>query len=162
MRKNCSNSSTARAALPGFTLIELTCVLLIIALFSVVAIPMFASALARRRVESAATRVAEDLNRARDYARTTSTAQTVTFDPNSNSYTISPMPDPAHPNQNYTVLLGQDPYNTDIVAADFGNDPILVYNGFGWPDTGGTVTLAVGDHTRTVTVHATSGIASAP
>lgn len=151
-----------RSGSVGFTLIELTCVLVILAIFSVIALPMFASSLARRRVQAAAERLAEDLNHARDYARTTSTAQTVVFDPNSDSYQISPMPDPAHPGQSYTVILSDDPWGADITTADFGGDTTLVYSGFGWPDSGGSVTIVVGAHSRTVTVNAQSGAASTP
>jgi len=151
-----------RSGPAGFTLIELTCVLVILAIFSVIALPMFASALARRRADAAATRVVEDLNRARDYARTSGTSQTVAFDPNSDSYTISPMPDPAHPASPYAVVLSDDPYGADIVSATFGGDATLVYSGYGWPDSGGSVTLSVGSHTRVVTVNADSGVASVP
>lgn len=146
----------------GFTLIELSCVLLIIALFSVVALPMFASSLARRRVQAAAEQVAEDLNRARDYARTSSSAQTVVFDPNNDTYSISPMPQPDNPAQPWIVHLADDPYRVDLTTADFGGDTTLIYNGYGLPDSGGSVTLLVGSITRTVSIDAQSGVASIP
>ncbi len=146
----------------GFTLIELSCVLLIIALLSVVALPMFASSLARRRVQAAAEQLAEDLNRARDYARTSSIAQTVAFDPNNDTYSISPMPRPENPAQPWTVRLADDPYRVDLTTADFGGDTTLIYNGYGLPDSGGSVTLVVGSITRMVSVNAQSGVASVP
>src|SRR5688500_9245400 len=62
-----------RAAL-GFTLIEIVMVLFIMAIVAAMAAPRYSQAIARYRLESAAGRVAADLEYARALARSTSTS----------------------------------------------------------------------------------------
>ncbi len=48
--------------------------------------------------------------------------------------------------------LDQAPYHVRIIAADFGGDSSVQFNGYGMPDTGGSVTVESGGQQRTVTI----------
>jgi len=143
--------------LRGFTLIELVIVACILAILAGIAIPRLATSLAWRRVESAALRVCNDLRLAARYAKQRSASQTVSFDATANSYQLVGRPDLDHPGSEYTVLLGQPPYEVAIVSADFGGDGSVVFDGFGVPDSGGSVIIKAGKHRVIVTLDAATG-----
>ena len=50
----------------------------------------------------------------------------------------------------YAVDLSAEPYEAKILSADFGGDATLVFDGYGMPDSGGTVQVQVGENVRTV------------
>lgn len=134
----------------------------IIAIVSMIAAPRFTNSINLQRVESAARRLVVDLALAQRQATSANAAQTVRFDAASESYTLVGMPHPDHPGAVYRVQLGEAPYEADIVSFDFGGDGDVIFDIFGTPDSGGTVTIAVGSYTRTVTLDADTGRASIP
>jgi len=142
---------------PAFSLLELVLVLAIIAIASAIAVPRYANALARYRVETSARRIAADLAYARSLARETSGNQTVVFDTDADCYTLAGRDDPDRPGQPYTVSLADRPYGADLTAAQFGEATSVTFNGYGVPDEGGTVRVQVGDYAYLVTVDAESG-----
>jgi prepilin-type N-terminal cleavage/methylation domain-containing protein len=138
--------------LRGFSLIELVMVVCILAIMSAVAVPRFARSRVRYRVDAAALRVAADLNLARQRAGQISASQTVSFDVAAGTYSLSGLADMDHPTTTYTVRLGDPPYEVQMTSADFGGDAQLILDGWGVPDSGGTVVLRATDCVKTITV----------
>ncbi len=62
-----------------------------------------------------------------------------------------------HPNQEYRVQLDQDCHGAAWVSVDVGGDQDLIFNMYGVPDSAATLTIRVGNHTRTITVAAETG-----
>lgn len=141
----------------SFSLAELVVVLAIIGIISAVAVPRFAGAAVRQRVEAAARRVALDLNRLRRHAYQTSANQAVLFDVSTHAYAMAGMSDPDKPGQYYVVSLAAEPYQVVIVTANFGGNPKFTYNGYGRPSVGGIVTVGVGGDQRSIIVDPDSG-----
>jgi prepilin-type N-terminal cleavage/methylation domain-containing protein len=140
-----------RAVRPAFTLIELTVVLLILAVMAAIAAPRYGASLANYRVNAAAGRVAGDLRMIRQYARKISQAQTVTFDAAANSYTASTMADVNRRGTGYTVNLWASDYLTDITSVSFVAGTVQ-FDIYGRPSAAGTVVVTAGGLQRTVQV----------
>ncbi len=147
-------------SLRGFSLVELVCVVVIIGILSVIAVPRFSNSIALQRVDAAARRVQVDLALARRQAKISTTSQTVAFDTETNSYRLVGMMDPDHPAAEYKVSLSEEPYSTTIVSADFGGDAEIIFDGWGAPDSGGSVLVQVGSHQKTINVDPNTGQAS--
>jgi prepilin-type N-terminal cleavage/methylation domain-containing protein len=150
-------NATPWAQRPGFSLIEALVVLIIISLLAAIAAPRYAQFVARQHVEAAARRIATDLDWARRTAHSVSASRTVTFDGVTHSYSMAGMKNPNHPGVAYRVELGKDPYRTRIVGASFGGDASIVFNGYGAPDSGGSVVIAVGAYQKTISIDAKTG-----
>jgi prepilin-type N-terminal cleavage/methylation domain-containing protein len=114
---------------PGFTLVEVIFVMVLLAIVSAMAIPRYANFLAHHRAEAAANRIATDLALAQRQAKFSSTARTVTFNVAAESYTLVGIAHPDHPSQPYVVALSDEPYAAAIVSADFGGDSTVIFNG---------------------------------
>jgi len=141
----------------GFSLVEATLVLVILAILSAIAAPRYASFTANQQLEAVARRVVADLALAQRNARQSSASRTVTFDVVQQLYTLNGITDPDHPLQTYAVRLGEEPYRARLVSASFGGDAAIVYDGFGTPDSGGTLVVAVGSRKKTITFDAGGG-----
>ena len=144
----------------GFSLVELVVVLMVIGLWAAIALPRFGDSIARHRVDAAARRIANDLERARDEARALSTSRTVTFDLDEHSYTLSDLTDPDHSGLEYKVMLAREPYNGRLLSASFGSEPFaqqVTFDGFGLPDLDGVISVSVGNLNRLVLVEAATG-----
>lgn len=127
----------------------------IIGVLAAIAVPRFANASARSRINSAANRVAADLELARKYAIHSSTPQTVTF--NGNSYEISGMRSPDRSTSSYNVDLSADPYRAQIVSVNLGSDSQISFDIYGNADSGGVVSINVADMIRKVRVNPMTG-----
>ncbi len=139
-------------AASGFTLVELLLVMLIMGITSAMAVPRFANFMAQSRLDSAARRIVTDLRAASNHAKHRSKTKTVTFDIAGNSYDISGLNSLTHKNQNYIVQLDEEPYTVTIVSVNFGGNATLTYDGYGRPDSGGTIVISVGAAQRTLTL----------
>ncbi|MGQ9574695.1 MAG: GspH/FimT family pseudopilin [Thermoguttaceae bacterium] len=143
----------------GLSLVEILIVVLIIGIMVAAAVPKYAHAVVRMRLDSAARRIAADLIAAQARARATSSSQTVQFTlpPEGSRYEIVGMKDPDHPIHSYTVNLAEAPYQVAFSLVDLGGDATVVFNGFGVPDSGGTLVLQAGQYTKTITIDPETG-----
>ena len=141
----------------GFSLLELLLVLTIMATLTAMAVPRYQNSLARYRADLAAQRIVADLMQARTSAKTASASRTVAFSVAGNSYQIPQLSSLNGSSGGYSVILSERPYQVGLLSANFGGDTEIIYNGWGLPDSGGTVNLAIGTEQRTVTVDSETG-----
>ena len=143
----------------GYTFIEMTLALMLMALVATLTVPRFMHAVDHHRVKSAALRLADDMNRARGQAKSTSQVVSATFLIPTNSYSFSSsMHNLDRPGQAYTVPLNAPPYKVQLVSADFDGQTTVSFNSFGVPDHGGQVVLKSADHLATVEINNSTGI----
>jgi len=141
----------------AFSLVELVTVLTIVGILAAVAIPRFASAGVKQRVDAAARRVITDLNLVRRFAFQSGAGQMVEFDLDAESYLFSGMEDPTLPGERYRVSLSEEPYLVEIKSANFSGTDAFKYNGYGIPDKGGVIVVGAGEEQRSVIVDPDSG-----
>ncbi len=151
------SSDTRRAA---FTLIELGAVVMIVAIMAGIAVPRYARFLTRQRADAAAGRVMADLMLAQRQAKMTGTPQTVTFDISRDTYELLGMTDPDHPGRSYVVTLSGGGYDSALVTVDFGGDTEVIFDGFGVPDSGGTVSVGSPNYQVAVVLDGQTGKAA--
>ena len=144
----------------GLSLAEVITVTAIVGVLAAVAIPRFAGTMANHRLELAATRIVADLSLVQRGARTAGTSQSVQFELADHRYRLSALKDIDHPNAVYIVELSEQPYGATLVAVDFGGDAEIIFDGYGMPDSGGSVVIQVGDSQKIVTVDADTGRAA--
>jgi prepilin-type N-terminal cleavage/methylation domain-containing protein len=156
---DCSRA-TRRPFLRGFSLIELLVVIVIMAILARIAIPRFGASLVRARLDAATRRIVADLSLAQRHAAQSSASQSVVFDLAAGTYTLAGLPDPDHPKQTYAVRLSDAPYEVKLFSVGFGADTTIVFDGYGRPDSGGTVTICIGQLGITITADAETGTAS--
>ena len=141
----------------GFSLFELIVVMVIMAIIAAIATPRYGQAVARYRTEMTARKVAADLTFARKRARISSASQAVNFSVGNNEYQLPGVTDMRTSASDYSVALSSAPYQARIVSVDFDGDPGVIFDGYGVPDSGGTVVVAVGDYSKTIVLNADSG-----
>ncbi|MBX3422465.1 MAG: hypothetical protein KF752_13005 [Pirellulaceae bacterium] len=146
------------------TLLELVIVLLILGVSALMAAPRFSGALNRYRLQTAAERIALDLQMARRAARNSGMDIAVIFDSATHSYSMPGVPHLDHSHQPYAVNLTQPPYTCWIHSVDFpgglGGSSQVVFNRFDTADGGGTVVLHRSGQTKSVVLNATSAEAT--
>ena len=159
MNQQVSMQRPSKQRQAGFSLVELVLVALIISVVAAIAVPRYANALARYRADAAARRVAADLQLARAEARSAGAARTLTFDVAAGALTINDVrPLNRGPGTTYRVLFGDEPYRAVLVTPDFGGDPAVTFDGYGNPDSGGSVWVRSGNSQRRVALSATTGL----
>ena len=145
----------------GFSLLELVIVVAIVAILAAVAVPRYGKANQRYRTEMAARKVIADLAYARKRASMSSSSQSIDFDTSNEQYELPGVKDLRVASNDYTVVLSDAPYNAKIVSANFNGDATVIFDGYGAPDSGGTIVVGVGDYTKTIVLDADSGRAEA-
>ncbi len=143
----------------AFSLLELVLILAIVAVVAAIAAPRYASSLANYRVEAAAQRIIRDLGVARAEARSGSTNITVTFDVANNNYGIAGVTSLESTSASANLTLSDAPYYAQLLSAAFGGDEVVTFDGYGLPDSGGTVVVGVGGVTRTIGLDNQTGLA---
>jgi len=132
-------------------------VLAIVAVAAAVAAPRYGRASGRYRADLAARRVMADLRLAQSWARAASCSRAVCFSTAASRYQLLNIPAPDGAPGDYTVVLSAEPYQAELTNASFDGGPEVIFNGWGLPDKGGTVTLSAGGQQRTVVVDGTTG-----
>lgn len=140
----------------GFTLIEIVLVMLIMASFALIAVPRYGQFSAVQRLAAAERRIFADLVWAQRLAKRQSASVTVKFNEDMGHYTFQGVPDPDLAGSDYRVYLSRPPYEVTIVAVEFGGGNKLVFDGYGFADSAGTVTLQVGNYERIVDIRSSS------
>ncbi|MEW6253358.1 MAG: GspH/FimT family pseudopilin [Planctomycetota bacterium] len=153
----CPPATGAPARAPArrdaFSLVELVLIIAILAVMASVAAPRFSNSINRQRLDAAARRIVADLEIARRRAEQASAGQRVVFSAApASSYRLVGMADPDHPAREFIVQLAD--HGVYIVTADFGGDAELVFNGYGSPDSGGSIVIQAGRARRTVSLAA--------
>jgi len=131
----------------AFSLVELVIVFAILATVAAIAVPRYGQAQARYRADAAAQRIALDLRRARDVARSTSASQ-LFFLSGGLRYGFG-----AATNTAETVDLSQEPYRAITAAGDLGTRNIT-FDGYGKPDASSHFYVGAGDEWRRVDLDA--------
>ncbi|MHC4518140.1 MAG: GspH/FimT family pseudopilin [Planctomycetota bacterium] len=141
----------------GFSLLEVVLVVAILVTFAAIALPRYGGAVARHRADLAARRVVTDLVQAQAFAQTTSAACTVSFSAATEQYDLLGVPSFDGNSADYRVDLSVDPYEAKLVSVDLGGDSQVVFDGWGMPDSGGTIVVSSGVEQRTVVIDGSSG-----
>jgi type II secretory pathway pseudopilin PulG len=141
----------------GFSLLELVLVLAIVVTLTAIAAPRYQGSVARYRADLAARRIVADLALAQSNAKAVSSSRSVVFSISANNYQMPDLPPLDGTAGSYIVELSEKPYEADITSADFGGNQDVTFNGWGIPDSDGTVILTVGSEQRTVTLDAETG-----
>lgn len=143
----------------GFSLIELTMVVAIVAVLSAIAVPKFSNATTRYKLDAAARRLAGDIVAAQSEAIATSSSRTLTFNFTQKNYTISSLAEDGSTVVHLTVELDQSPYDITSVAASIASSTTtpIKFDGFGKPNGSGTVQLKIRNDRKTLTIDAATG-----
>ena len=141
--------------LRGFTLVELVLVVCIMAIAAAMAVPRFANAITRNRVDAASARVVADVALAQRHARLSSAAQHMLFDATTSSYRLPGLADPDHPNLEYEVRLADPPYEATLGDIALGGNSELIFDPYGIPNTSGSLVVQCGEFSRVISIDAT-------
>ncbi len=142
----------------AFSVLELVLILAIIAVVAAIAAPRYASSLANYRCEAAAQRIIRDLGVARAEAKASSTSITVIFDVANNRYDIPGVTSLESASAPASLTLSDAPYYAQLLNTTFSSDQVT-FDGYGLPDSGGTVVVGVGGVTRNVVLDGQTGLA---
>ena len=149
--KNCSNSS-------GFSMIELIIVVMLIGIFTAMALTRTDTGLTTIREQIAIDQITNDIDLARSMAFAQNEAITIIFDKNQESYgvynALGIIKD--FPNSNSDGIISLDNSylrNLDIKEVSFGGSANLQFQPLGDPVSGGTIVL----NTKTITVEPITG-----
>jgi Tfp pilus assembly protein FimT len=140
-------------------LIEMAMVIALIAILSAIAIPRYASAVNRYRVEMAAKRVDADFALARNAARASGLGQTINFGTPANGYTMPGLAAAEGRAGDYTVKLTDEPYKVSLGAVAFGSSPVtsVQFSRYGYPTAAGSVVVRSGGYSKTIYLDGTTG-----
>lgn len=135
----------------AFTLVELVVVIVIMAIMASVAIPRYASAASRYRVDAAVQQIIADVNTTSAVANLASESRVIRFDADEDSYTLVGQPSLNNPAIDQVVDLSVEPFKANLLQISFGGDSELQISGFGLLLESGQLTVASGRNARRIT-----------
>ncbi len=144
----------------GFTLAELIVVISVTAILAGLAMPRYAAAVNRSKVDAAARRMVADLALVQARAKANSSTQTISFTAGTSQYQINGMSDLDRSSASYVVALAAEPYGVSLSWSGIGNDNSLSFNGYGVPDTLGSFVITRGGYSKTVSIDKDTGAAT--
>lgn len=139
---------------------EVFLVVVIISTLSAIAVPRFGNFLANQRLAAASRRIVAELSFAQRRAKSTGVSQKARFTADDGTLELDGLTDPDHPGQPYTVFLKDQPYSLTTMELSFGGGNSVVFDAYGIPDSGGTITIVVGEYQRAITVDPDTGRAT--
>ncbi|MFG0258928.1 MAG: prepilin-type N-terminal cleavage/methylation domain-containing protein [Phycisphaerales bacterium JB041] len=145
MRRRTSGVGTR-----GFSLVELTVVLVVLGVVLAIATPRFSDAASHRRADLALDRIERDIRLAEQDAWHTGRSRELVFDVANNRYEIVGMTDGS--GNPYIVDLSKAPYYLSVTSVDFGGETKAVLDGRGEALAQGTIVLADGAISVTASV----------
>lgn len=142
----------------ALTLLELTVVVVILAIATAIAVPRFSRAVENQRASAAVTRIAADLRLARTEARSRSAGQSVVFNVAGDSYQMTNQPRLDRRAGVYVVNLGDEPFHAklDSVTLSAGGSTIS-FDGYGQSNTDATIVVSAGGFTKQVLLDGQTG-----
>lgn len=158
VRAHTQAAARRRAAGRGFTLLETTMAIAIVAVIAVIAIPRFTRASDRSRVEAAARRLSAELVAVRDRARASRTTAMVTMDAGVARFRVSGVDTGGLGCAAGTIDLSIEPYAVAVSASSFSITP-LSFDRFGTPQARGSIVLIRGAVKKAVVIDGNGGIA---
>ncbi|MEO8494724.1 MAG: type II secretion system protein [Planctomycetota bacterium] len=141
----------------GFSLPELTIVVLIIGILAVATVPKLFDSVDYFHADAAAKRIKQDLEMARRRARSKGTAQSVAFVSSTSTYSLPNVPDLDRSGANYAVDLTRAPYSCLLINVNFNGTETVTFDGYGVPNQPGKIGLKAGTYAQTITIEATTG-----
>lgn len=144
------NPMRIRSSRRGFSLIEISIVVVVVGVVYAIATPRFSQAGSQRRVDMAMDRIERDFRLAEQDAWHTGVSRELVFDVTNNRYEIVGMTDGM--GNPYIVDLSKAPYNLSIDSVHFAGDTRLTIDGRGGVPVGGNVVLADGSYSATGSV----------
>lgn len=141
----------------GFSLVELVLTVMIVGIVAAMAVPRYVGAMNRYHVDAAARRVVADIDHARSQATARSRSRRMEFRVSGGQIWMLEMGTLEDPTDKYKTKLKDEPYASEMESADFGGDHYLVFDGYGKPDSGGSVVVRRGELVRTISVDADTG-----
>lgn len=142
----------------GFSLIELVIIIVLIGIFTTIALTRTNTGLTTIREQIAIDQITNDIDLARSMAFAKNEAITIKFDVNQESYSVHSESGIIvdFPNSGGDGVISLDNSylrNLDIKAANFGNSSDLQFQPLGDPISGGTIEL----NTKTITIESVTG-----
>ena len=142
----------------GFSLIELVIIIVLIGIFTTIALTRTNTGMATIREQIAIDQITNDIDLARSMAFAKNEAITIKFDVNQESYSVHSESGIIvdFPNSGGDGVISLDNSylrNLDIKAANFGNSSDLQFQPLGDPISGGTIEL----NTKTITIESVTG-----
>lgn len=159
----------------GFTLVELLMVVLILAIVAGIVVPM-ASSSRDAQCASAARMLVADLELAQSTALARQDLVALVFRDDLQSYkvvlatgqnlddyaSLTALEHPGRPGQSYEIDIQKELLLPSVVigSANFNGERYVVFDTFGSPEFGGSIVVAAGDVSLTVTVEPITGAVS--
>jgi prepilin-type N-terminal cleavage/methylation domain-containing protein len=155
-------STNTQRGTNGFTMTEMLTVVILMGAVSAVIVPQFGGN-TEQYAQTAARSISQDIQYAQDLAVTTQSPITLSI-PSGYEYSLQDIWGTilTHPinHKPYSVNFQDDPDISQLtMTADFGGSTKVVFDAFGTPSTGGTITLSHSSMTSDVvlTLHAATG-----